>query len=84
MAAGAIPWLRLQVVGSQSGPTGGSALTGTTFIQRLNTAGGLAPATGCAAAADVAKKALVPYEADYFFYRTTPPHDNGNHGGKNN
>jgi hypothetical protein len=40
----------------------------TTFIQRVNTVGGLAPSTGCANAADVGKKAFVPYTADYFFF----------------
>ena len=71
---GAIPWLRLQVVGTQSGPTGGDKLTATTFIQRLQTAGGIAPVTGCSAAAAVGKTALVSYEADYFFYRAHPAH----------
>jgi Protein of unknown function (DUF3455) len=66
---GAIPWLLLEVVGDQDGPTDGYKLTETTFIQRLNTSGGVAPATGCAVSADVGKKALVDYEADYFFYR---------------
>src|SRR5262249_27773587 len=42
----AIAWLLLQIVGTQAGPTGGTTLSGTTFIQRLNTSGGLAPATG--------------------------------------
>jgi hypothetical protein len=74
VALGAIPWLRLQVVGTQSGPTDGDRLTETTFIQRLNTAGGIAPATGCSASAAVGNKALVFYEADYFFYRTRPAH----------
>jgi len=69
IAPGAIPWLLLQWVGRQEGPRGGDTLSGTTYIQRLNTAGGVAPATGCAAAADVGKRALVSYEADYFFYR---------------
>jgi Protein of unknown function (DUF3455) len=41
----------------------------TTFIQRLNTNGGSAPATGCSASADVGKQALVPYTADYYFFR---------------
>jgi hypothetical protein len=40
--AEAIPWLLLQVVGVQRGPTGGQRLTRTTFIQRLNTSGGVA------------------------------------------
>jgi uncharacterized protein DUF3455 len=69
VAPGAIPWLLLQVVGEQIGPTGGHRLTATTFIQRLNTAGGTAPSTGCAVPTDVGKKALVPYAADYIFYK---------------
>lgn len=69
VAPGAIPWLLVKRVGSQDGPTGGHKLTPTTFIQRLNTAGGVAPETGCSEPADVGKKALVPYEADYFFYK---------------
>jgi hypothetical protein len=37
----------------------------TTFIQRVNTVGGVAPATGCAASTDVGKKSFVPYAAEY-------------------
>ena len=40
----------------------------TRYIQRVNTSGGVAPSMGCAAAADVTRPALVPYEADYFFF----------------
>ena len=69
VAPGAIPWLLLQVAGAQYGPTLGHKLTATTYIQRVNTAGGLAPAEGCSAATDVGRKALVPYMADYVFYR---------------
>jgi hypothetical protein len=43
-------------------------MTRTTFIQRVNTAGGVAPVTGCRAAKDVGKRALVPYTTDYVFY----------------
>jgi hypothetical protein len=68
--AGAVPWLLLTVVDSADGPTGGDKLSDTTFIQRLDTEGGVAPAAGCAAAADVGKKALVPYSTDYYFYRS--------------
>jgi hypothetical protein len=57
------------VIGADAGPTGGNFLTQTTFIQRLNTKGGSAPATGCSVASDVGKQALVPYSADYFFFR---------------
>ncbi len=69
VAPGAIAWLLVKVVGAQDGPKGGDALTATTYIQRLNTSGGVAPATGCAEATDLGKQAFVPYEADYYFYR---------------
>src|SRR3984893_881078 len=44
---GSIPCLLLQVIGSEEGPTGGKSMTRTTYVQRLNTDGGAAPATGC-------------------------------------
>ena len=69
VASGAIPWLLLEVVGAEGGPTGGRRLTVTTYIHRLNTAGGMAPATGCSQSANVGSRIFVPYEADYFFYR---------------
>jgi hypothetical protein len=64
----AIPWLLLPMAGTQEGPTGGDTLTKTSFIQRLNTAGGLAPSDGCSGLEDVGAKAFQPYTADYFFY----------------
>jgi hypothetical protein len=67
--AGAIDCLLLQTIGTAQGPTGGKMLTRTTFIQRLNTKGGSAPATGCSTAADVGKQTLVPYSADYHFFQ---------------
>src|SRR5512146_379571 len=70
VAAGAVPWVLLQRAGVQEGPTGGATLTATTFVQRVNTHGGVAPSEGCASAVDVGKKAFVPYTADYFFYRS--------------
>jgi hypothetical protein len=66
---GAIPWLLLEAVGTQKGPTGGTMLTGTTYIQRLNTSGGSAPATGCSQATEVGALVFVPYTTDYFFYK---------------
>ena len=66
--SGSIPCLLLQAVGSQQGPTGGTILSNTTFVQRLNTNGGAAPADGCFTSADVGKQALVPYTADYYFF----------------
>ncbi|HJZ72707.1 MAG TPA: DUF3455 domain-containing protein [Vicinamibacterales bacterium] len=66
---GAIPWLLLEAVGVAVGPAGGLFLTQTTFLQRVNTSGGVAPVTGCSQSGDVGALALVPYSADYFFYR---------------
>src|SRR5258708_21983780 len=62
---GSIQCLLLQSVGNLKGPTGGSLLAKTTFIQRLNTAGGAVPTTSCS----VGQTQLVPYTADYFFFR---------------
>jgi hypothetical protein len=63
--SGSIQCLLLQSVGNAKGPTGGNLLAKTTFIQRLNTSGGAVPTTACA----VGQTELVPYRADYFFYR---------------
>lgn len=68
---GAIGCLLLQAIGSEKGPAGGQSMARTTFIQRLNTQGGSAPATGCSVAADVGKQTLVPYSADYYFFWRT-------------
>jgi hypothetical protein len=69
--ANSIPWLLLQAVGGQEGPTGGTLLSRTTYIQRLNTVGGIAPAAGCSQPAEIGALALVPYTTDYFFYRAS-------------
>jgi Protein of unknown function (DUF3455) len=69
--AGAIGCLLLQSIGSEKGPADGAIMAKTTFIQRLNTQGGSAPATGCAVAADVGKQTLVPFTADYYFFAQT-------------
>jgi hypothetical protein len=69
VAEGAIPWLLLMVVGKQSGPTGGASLTSATYLHRVNTTGGIAPATGCSQAGNAGATAFVPYTADYIFYR---------------
>src|SRR6516162_3685891 len=63
--AGSIQCLLLQSVGNTKGPTGGNLLFKTTFIQRLNTNGGAVPAT----ASTVGQTQLVPYTADYFFFK---------------
>ena len=66
---GSIACLLLTSIGSEKGPSGGNALSKTTFIQRLNTGGGLAPEEGCSTSADVGNQVLVPYSADYLFYK---------------
>ena len=65
VAAGAIPWLLLEAAGTASGPIGGEVLAKTTFIHRVNTQGGVAPAGVCT----VGAVALMPYSTDYYFYR---------------
>lgn len=62
---GSIQCLLLQSVGNKKGPTGGNLLANTTFIQRLNTNGGAVPTSACSAG----QTQLVPYTADYFFFR---------------
>jgi len=69
VAPGAVAWLLLESVGTQDGPNGGDTLTPTTFVQRVNTSGGVAPSTGCSSLADVGNQAFVPYTADYIFYK---------------
>jgi len=69
VAPDAIPWLLVEAFVVGDGPTGGTRLVITRYIQRVNTAGGLAPSDGCVTPGELKKRALVPYEADYVFYR---------------
>lgn len=69
VAAGAIPWLLVEVVGSERGPGGGSIMTPAKYVQRVSTTGGLAPATGCSQTSDMGATALVPYTAMYYFFK---------------
>jgi hypothetical protein len=75
VAPGAIPWLLLEVVGTERGPDGGDKLSRTTYIQRIDTDGGTAPAAGCSAATDAGARALVPYRTDYVFFRAAAATD---------
>ncbi len=59
----AIPWLLLAA--KSVGPDG--SFSKVTSIQRVNTAGGAAPATGCSQA-DAGKPARIDYTADYYFF----------------
>lgn len=58
-----VPWLLVNVV-SHSGE---GVLAKVTSIQRLNTKGGRAPASGCDST-HAGQEVRVPYTADYLFY----------------
>ena len=60
--ANAIPWLLLETV-SNDGP---GIFDRVTYIQRVNTTGGLAPASPGSFAGEEAR---VPYTTEYYFYR---------------
>ncbi len=62
--ADSIAWLLVNVV-THEGSNG--VLSSVTTIQRLNTKGGKAPASGCDAG-HVAQEFRAPYSADYLFY----------------
>ena len=64
----AVAWLKLTATGTAFGPDGGDILEKTTFVQRLNTHGGVAPKTGCSSPSDLGNLAFMPYTADYFFF----------------
>jgi|GEM_PF-676744 hypothetical protein len=60
----AIPWLILSAVPTNT--VGPGIFARTTYIQRVNTTGGLAPA---AAPSALGQEARVPYTAEYYFFR---------------
>lgn len=61
----AIPWLLLQADPADAP----GIFAGTTFIQRVATTGGLAPAAADCNAGTVDTVVEVPYTADYYFWR---------------
>jgi hypothetical protein len=63
-----IPWLSLQAATN----VGAGLFADVTFIQRLETEGGAAPATGCDAD-HLNAQVLIPYRANYFFYHPVTP-----------
>ncbi|HTC54514.1 MAG TPA: DUF3455 domain-containing protein [Steroidobacteraceae bacterium] len=62
--ASAIPWLLL----TAKATAGSGVFSATTSIQRVQTAGGVAPSDTCGAA-NAAQLVRVPYTATYYFYR---------------
>jgi len=67
LSAGAIPWLLLKATSHE----GSGTLGRVTYIQRADTEGGLAPATGCDKS-HAGAEAAVEYRATYFFYVPRP------------
>lgn len=63
--SGAVPWLLLQATAH----SGTGTLSKVLYIQRVNTTGGKAPATGCDASA-VGMTTKIAYTADYWFFGT--------------
>jgi hypothetical protein len=61
--ADSIPWLLVKVVSQE----GAGVLARVTSIQRINTKGGKAPASGCDGA-HAGQEVRVPYSADYLFF----------------
>jgi hypothetical protein len=61
--ADSIPWLLINIISHD----GSGVLSSASSIQRLNTKGGKAPASGCDSA-HLGKEIRVPYSADYLFY----------------
>jgi len=66
----AIPWLLLAAIPELT--HGPGIFANTTFIHRVNTVGGKAPAVAGTVIGQVAE---VPYAADYFFYRKSNDKD---------
>ena len=66
--ADAVPWLLLKAVAKGPG-----LFEHVLHVQRLDTSGGKAPASGCdASKAKTKAEVRVPYEATYYFYSLTP------------
>ena len=65
--ATAIPWLRLSA--STAPGLDGDRLVATTFIQRIATTGGLAPAAADCHEGTAGTTEEVPYTADYYFWK---------------
>jgi hypothetical protein len=62
--SGSIPWLLL----ATNMTTGTGAFNAVTYVNRIDTVGGVAPADGCDAAS-LGKEITIPYTATYLFYR---------------
>jgi Protein of unknown function (DUF3455) len=66
----AVDWLRLKATSTTAGADG-DRLAATTYIQRINTVGGLAPAAPDCDEDTVTEQREIPYSADYVFFKAT-------------
>ena len=62
----AVDWLRLKATSATDG-----RLAATTYIQRIHTVGGLAPAAQDCGAGTAGQQREIPYSADYVFFKAT-------------
>jgi hypothetical protein len=67
VAADAVPWLRLTVATN----AGAGILASARLVQRIETTGGLAPASGCEQASE-GSETRVDYTATYVFWGAVP------------
>ena len=65
--SGAIPWLLL----ATNTTMGTGTFAAVTYVNRIDTVAGVAPAEGCDSAS-LGKEIAVPYTATYLFYRNQP------------
>ena len=65
--ASAIPWLLLKATSNTDSPDGDGRFADITYVQRLETTAGLAPAAPCTSA-NIGQFVGTPYTATYFFY----------------
>jgi len=66
--ASAIPWLLLSAASTSAG-LDGARLVETTFIQRIETTGGLTPPAADCNTETAGTVTEVPYTADYYFWK---------------
>jgi len=66
----AVDWLRLKADSTSAGADG-DRFAGTSYIQRIHTVGGIAPAAQDCDADAVAEQREIPYGADYVFFKAT-------------
>jgi hypothetical protein len=70
----AIDWLLLSTVSTPGPGKHADTLADTTFIQRINTTGGRAPAAANCNASTVGTQVEIPYTADYVFFKARRRH----------